>query len=164
MGSLGFEEMIVIAIVAIILYGRDLPSVARKVGRWYSNLRRQLGDIKDELKRHIPDEEIEEIKSAAENPVKAFTETAATPDPDPTPPAPPVEPAPPPEPGPSAGLPGPDPSDPEYRPDAAKAFDPTRPPELPAEAGPGGNGNGGGAESGPTAPPAPETAEKQAPP
>jgi sec-independent protein translocase protein TatA len=160
MGSLGFEEMIVIAVVAIILYGRDLPSVARKVGRWYSNLRRQLGDIKDELKRHIPDEEIEEIKSAAD-PAKAFTEAAsAGPDPDPTPPAPPPAEAP----SPSAALPGPDPSDPEYRPDAAKAFDPTRPPEP--QPPPPGNGNGAEPPGGAGAPPesdAVEPAKKETP-
>lgn len=58
MGSLGFEEMIAIAIIAILVYGRDLPGAARKLAGFYSKLRRQLNDIKDEIQRQIPAEDM----------------------------------------------------------------------------------------------------------
>lgn len=56
MGSIGFDELLIVVLVAIIAFGRDLPSVARKVGGWYSKFRRHVSDIKDELQRHIPEE------------------------------------------------------------------------------------------------------------
>ncbi len=108
MGSLGFEEMLVVIIVAIIVFGKDLPSVARKVGTWYTKVKRQVSDIKDEIQRQIPDID-EETKS--ESPKDAPLGST-----------------------PSAGLPGPDPGDPEYKGDTGpKAFDPSKPT---------GNGNG----------------------
>jgi len=115
MGSIGFDEMLVVVVVAILVYGRDLPSVARKIGRWYSKLKRQLGDMKDDIIRQIPDEDGDEYKAPP---------SSSEPDP-------PGHDAP----SPSAGLPGPDPSDPEYKGNAP--FDPARPA--------GGNGDAPGA-------------------
>jgi Sec-independent protein translocase protein TatA len=105
MGSFGFEEMLVVAIVAIVIYGRDLPQTARKVGRWYGKLKRQLSDMKDEIVRQIPDEPEED----------EFRAPPGGSAPDPPGHLPP---------SPSAGLPGPDPSDPEYR--GPAPFDPSR--------------------------------------
>jgi sec-independent protein translocase protein TatA len=99
MGSIGFEEMLVVAIVAILIYGKQLPGIARKVGQGYSRLKRQVSDMKDEIRRQIPDEDVL-------NP----PEGSSPPDP----------------PGHNPPLPGPDPSDPEYRP-AAGPFDPAKP-------------------------------------
>ncbi|HKS15915.1 MAG TPA: hypothetical protein VJU16_01230 [Planctomycetota bacterium] len=105
MGSFGFDEMMVVAIVAIVVYGRDLPQIARKVGRWYGKLKRQLTDMKDEIVRQIPEEPDED----------EFRAPPAS-----SPPDPPGHQAP----SPSAGLPGPDPTDPEYK--APETFDPSR--------------------------------------
>jgi Tat protein translocase TatB subunit len=112
MGSIGFEEMLIVAIVAIVIYGRDLPSIARKAGKWYGKLKRQISDMKDEIVRQIPDED-------------DFKAPPSSSEPDP----PGHEP-----PSPSAGLPGPDPSDPEYK--GSAPFDPSSPPS-------GGNGRPG---------------------
>ena len=107
MGSIGFEEMVLILVVAILVYGKELPKVARKVGRWYSNLKRQMSDIKDEISRQIPDED-DFMAPPGESP------------PDPPGHAPPPLGS-----TPSADLPGPDAGDPEYRP----PFEPAKPPE-----------------------------------
>jgi Tat protein translocase TatB subunit len=104
MGSIGFEEMLVVGIVAIIAFGKDLPQFARKVGRWYGKIKRQLSDMKEEIVRQIPDED-------------EFRAPPGGSDPDPGHGGP----------SPSAGLPGPDPSDPEYR--SAETFDPARGPK-----------------------------------
>jgi Tat protein translocase TatB subunit len=108
MGSFGFEEMLVVAIVAIVIYGRDLPQMARKVGRWYGKFKRQISDMKDEIVRQIPEVPDEDEYRAPPG--------GSAPDP------PGHQP-----PSPSPGLPGPDPSDPEYRGQAP--FDPSRKPD-----------------------------------
>ena len=52
-GSLGLGELLLIAIVAIVLFGGRLPHVARNAGQYYSNFRRQLADIQASLKTDI---------------------------------------------------------------------------------------------------------------
>jgi Tat protein translocase TatB subunit len=101
MGSFGFDEMLVVAIVAIVVYGKDLPQMARKVGRWYGKLKRQMTDMKDEIVRQIPDEDEYRAPPASSDPEPGHG-----------------------PPSPSADLPGPDPTDPEYKP---RDFDPARP-------------------------------------
>ena len=58
MGDIGFGELILIGIIAILLYGKDLPQVARKLAHYYNKIRRHLNSIKDEIARQIPDESI----------------------------------------------------------------------------------------------------------
>lgn len=55
--GLGLSEILVIGVIALIVYGKELPTVARKVSKFYHKLRRQLTDIKDDLRRQIPEEE-----------------------------------------------------------------------------------------------------------
>lgn len=109
MGSFGFEEMVVVAIIAIVVYGKDLPQIARKVGNWYGKVKRQLSDMRDDIVRQIPEEPDENVYRAPPG--------GSEPDPGHGAPSP------------SAGLPGPDPTDPEYRDPAA--FDPSRKRDLP---------------------------------
>lgn len=45
-GSIGYQEVIVIGVVAILLFGKRLPDVARNWGNSYRDLRRSLNDIK----------------------------------------------------------------------------------------------------------------------
>lgn len=107
MGSFGFEEMLVVAVVAILAFGKDLPQIARKAGKWYGKVKRQLSDMKEDIVRQIPDEPDED----------EFRPPPGSSDPDPGHGAP----------SPSAGLPGPDPSDPEYK--ESGSFDPARGPK-----------------------------------
>jgi Tat protein translocase TatB subunit len=86
MGSLGFDEMLVVVLVAILVFGKDLPSVARRVGGWYAKLRRHVADVKDEFQRQIPTDDLD-LTRAMHVPVGTAPEPR---------------------------LPGPDPSDPEY--------------------------------------------------
>jgi Tat protein translocase TatB subunit len=59
MEGFSFSELILIVIVAIIIYGKDLPQAARKMATIYSKFKRQLNDVRDEIKRQIPMDEIE---------------------------------------------------------------------------------------------------------
>jgi sec-independent protein translocase protein TatA len=44
-GGIGFQEMLVIGVVAVLLFGRKLPEVARNAGSAYRELRKQIGDL-----------------------------------------------------------------------------------------------------------------------
>ncbi len=59
MEGFSFSELILILIVAIIIYGKDLPQAARKMATLYSKFKRQLNDVRDEIKRQIPMDELE---------------------------------------------------------------------------------------------------------
>ena len=65
MGSIGFEELLIVGVVAIILFGKDLPSVARKVGGWYMKAKRQISDIREEIQRQIPPIEDDDLLNPA---------------------------------------------------------------------------------------------------
>lgn len=47
--NLGFSEMVLVAVIALLLYGSDLPEVARTWGKAYQEFRRHLNSIRNEL-------------------------------------------------------------------------------------------------------------------
>lgn len=47
--NLGFSEMVLVAVIALLLYGSDLPEVARTWGKAYQEFRRHLNGIRNEL-------------------------------------------------------------------------------------------------------------------
>jgi Tat protein translocase TatB subunit len=59
MDGFSFSEIIIIIIIAIIIYGKDLPQAARKMAQMYSKFKRQLSDVRDEISRQIPMDEIQ---------------------------------------------------------------------------------------------------------
>lgn len=59
MEGFSFSELILIVIVAILIYGKDLPQTARKMATLYAKFKRQLTDVRDEIKRQIPMDELE---------------------------------------------------------------------------------------------------------
>jgi len=64
--SLGMSEMLVIGIIAVLLYGKRLPEVARNLGRGFSEFKRGLYDIQDEINRATSDSSLEHDKLAWE--------------------------------------------------------------------------------------------------
>lgn len=55
--NLGFGEMALVAIIALLLYGSDLPEVARSWGKVYHEFRRNLSGIRNDLNNVIYSEE-----------------------------------------------------------------------------------------------------------
>ena len=45
-GSIGYPELIVLGVVAVLLFGSRLPQVARSVGQSYRELMRGLNELK----------------------------------------------------------------------------------------------------------------------
>src|SRR4029077_13705631 len=104
MFDIGFSEMMVIALVALIVIGPErLPRVARTLGILAGRLQRYVADVKADIGREVELEEFRKMKdsvqqtatsmetavqgelnktendlNAAANPVAAATETAAT--------------------------------------------------------------------------------------
>jgi sec-independent protein translocase protein TatA len=60
-GGIGSGEIIMIAIVAVMLFGSKLPEVARSVGQSYTQFRKGLNDIQTSIKNEL-DQEIDEVK------------------------------------------------------------------------------------------------------
>jgi sec-independent protein translocase protein TatA len=47
--DIGFGEMVLIGIIALLIYGSDLPEVARTWGKTYQEFRRHLNGIRGDL-------------------------------------------------------------------------------------------------------------------
>ena len=66
MFDIGFWELVMIALVALVVIGPDkLPSVARTAGKWVGRARRFVSDVKTDIDRELKQEEIR--KALAEN-------------------------------------------------------------------------------------------------
>ncbi len=59
MGGFGFDELLLIMLISILAFGKDLPRVARKAGMFVRRARRYLLDIKEDIERQIPMEELD---------------------------------------------------------------------------------------------------------
>jgi len=60
-GGIGYLELILIAGVAVMLFGSRLPEVARSVGQSYTQFRKGLNDIQSSVKSEL-DKELDEVK------------------------------------------------------------------------------------------------------
>jgi sec-independent protein translocase protein TatA len=52
--NLGMPELIVIALIALLLFGKRLPDVARSVGKGIVEFKKGLHDTGDEIKKSLP--------------------------------------------------------------------------------------------------------------
>ncbi len=43
--GIGFQEVLIIGIVAVLLFGRKLPEVARNAGSMYRDFRKQISEL-----------------------------------------------------------------------------------------------------------------------
>ena len=60
-GGIAPTELMIIAGLAVILFGSKLPEVARNVGSSYAQFRRGLSDIQSSIKNEI-DRELDDVK------------------------------------------------------------------------------------------------------
>ncbi len=60
--DIGFWELVVIAVLALIVIGPErLPEVARKVGYWTGRARRFVASVRSEIERELRTEELERM-------------------------------------------------------------------------------------------------------
>lgn len=63
MFDVGFDEMLLIAIVAIVVVGpKDLPMALRTVGRWMAKVRRVSGHFRSGVETMIREAELEDME------------------------------------------------------------------------------------------------------
>lgn len=59
MFDIGFWEMIIIAVVALVVIGPErLPGIARKAGFWVGKVRRWVSDVKDDVSKELRAEDL----------------------------------------------------------------------------------------------------------
>lgn len=81
MFDIGFSEIVVIAVVALIVIGPErLPKAARTMGHLFGRLQRYVNDVKADINREIELDELrklqKEVQTAAAD-LKSSVETAA---------------------------------------------------------------------------------------
>ena len=79
MFDVGFWEITVIAVIALIVIGPErLPKAARTAGLWVGKARRMVADVKSDIDREIRESELDELKNVGEelNKTKNEFETA----------------------------------------------------------------------------------------
>jgi sec-independent protein translocase protein TatA len=64
MGNIGFPELVVIFVVALLVFGpKRLPELGRSLGRGINEFRRASTDLKTSIQREMEDAEIESALS-----------------------------------------------------------------------------------------------------
>lgn len=82
MFDIGFTEMVVVAVIALLVLGPErLPRVAKQAGQWMGKLQRYVNDVKSDLNRQMELEELRrmqnEVKEAATNLESSFRDAVA---------------------------------------------------------------------------------------
>jgi TatA/E family protein of Tat protein translocase len=78
MGNIGFPEMVVIFILALLIFGpKRLPELGKSLGRGIGEFRRASSDLRNSIEREIESAQIPQnpIKEAVNDMRKAATET-----------------------------------------------------------------------------------------
>jgi sec-independent protein translocase protein TatB len=80
MFDIGFTEMVIIAVVALVVLGPErLPKVAKQAGEWLGKLQRYVNDVKSDISRQVELEELRkmqaEVKDAAKSVEQGFNTT-----------------------------------------------------------------------------------------
>jgi sec-independent protein translocase protein TatB len=74
--GLGWSEMMVIGVVALIVIGpKDLPLVMNKIGKVVGQIRRMGADFQREINRSASLDEVRNIRTTISNPLKATAES-----------------------------------------------------------------------------------------
>jgi sec-independent protein translocase protein TatB len=64
MFDIGFSEMVVLAVVALVVLGPErLPKVAKQAGAWMGKLRRYVDDVKSDINRQMELSELRDLKN-----------------------------------------------------------------------------------------------------
>lgn len=75
-GGIGFTEILVIAVVAVVLFGSRLPEVARNFGRSYTQFRKGLSDLQSSFKVDDHDRSTTRYSSSSSERLKHYKDAA----------------------------------------------------------------------------------------
>ena len=73
MFDIGFSELLVIAVVALIVIGPErLPKVARTLGHLFGRMQRYVNDVKSDISREMELEELKRLQSSVEDAARSM--------------------------------------------------------------------------------------------
>jgi len=76
MFDIGFSEMIVIAVIALIVLGPEkLPRVARTAGHLLGRMQRYVNDVKADINREIELDELRKLQKEMQNTAQSIEQT-----------------------------------------------------------------------------------------
>ena len=76
MFDIGFSELIVVALVALIVIGPErLPRVARTLGALLGRAQRYVNDVKSDIQREVNLEELKDLKSTFQDAAKSVEDS-----------------------------------------------------------------------------------------
>lgn len=79
MFDIGFSEMMVIAIVALVVIGPErLPKVARTAGHLLGRLQRYVSDVKSDINREIQLEELKKLQSEIQDSARSVEQSVSS--------------------------------------------------------------------------------------
>jgi Tat protein translocase TatB subunit len=68
-GSIGMPEMVVIAVIALIIFGpRKLPELGKSLGKSIAEFKRASNELKNTLEEEIRTEELQDARKSAQIP------------------------------------------------------------------------------------------------
>jgi sec-independent protein translocase protein TatB len=77
MFDIGFTEILVIGVVALIVIGPDrLPGVARTLGHLFGRMQRYVNDVKADIQREMDLDELKKMRKDVEDSARAIEDSA----------------------------------------------------------------------------------------
>jgi sec-independent protein translocase protein TatB len=76
MFDIGFSELMVIAVVALIVIGPErLPKVARTLGHLFGRMQRYVNDVKADISREMELEELKKLQASMQDAARSFEQS-----------------------------------------------------------------------------------------
>jgi sec-independent protein translocase protein TatB len=76
MFDIGFSELLVIAVVALIVIGPErLPRVARTLGHLFGRMQRYVNDVKADISREMELDELKKMQASMEDTARSFQDS-----------------------------------------------------------------------------------------
>ena len=78
MFDIGFTELMVIAVLALIVVGPErLPKVARTLGHLFGRMQRYVNDVKADITREMEMEELRKLQSSVEDAARSMRDSVS---------------------------------------------------------------------------------------
>jgi sec-independent protein translocase protein TatB len=78
MFDIGFSELMVIAVVALIVIGPErLPKVARTLGHLFGRMQRYVNDVKADISREMELEELKKLQATMQDAARSFEQSVS---------------------------------------------------------------------------------------
>jgi sec-independent protein translocase protein TatB len=79
MFDIGFSELVVIGVVALVVIGPErLPKTARTVGHLFGRLQRYVNDVKADINREMELDELRKLKSEMQGAAREFEQSVTS--------------------------------------------------------------------------------------